>query len=73
MLGGGDPVTVQDLREQGIQAPGQALYELQLSGCDVERVASTDTSGHRLSAYRIGARRMPAIASSPASAARDDR
>ncbi len=71
MLGDGGPVTIQDLREQGIEAPGQAMYELQLSGCDVERVAHTDGTGHRLSAYRIGSRRMPAIANSPASAAHD--
>ncbi len=34
----GDALTISDLRERGIEMPGQAIYELELDGYTVERV-----------------------------------
>jgi hypothetical protein len=34
----GEALTIGDLRERGVQMPGQALYELELEGYPVERV-----------------------------------
>ncbi len=34
----GRALTISDLRDRGVQMPGQALYELELDGYPVERV-----------------------------------
>ncbi|MDQ6774830.1 MAG: hypothetical protein M3071_01115 [Actinomycetota bacterium] len=35
----GDALTIGDLRERGIEMPGQAIYELEVDGYPVERVS----------------------------------
>ena len=35
----GFPMTIAQLRDEGLHAPAQAIYELQLAGYDVERLA----------------------------------
>jgi hypothetical protein len=52
----GDTLTIGDLRERGIQMPGQAIYELELDGYPVERV-HLRVSAHRgaVLGYRLGA------------------
>jgi len=50
----GEALTISDLRDRGVQMPGQALYELELEGYPVERVRVTGgsrrggTVGYRL-------------------------
>lgn len=47
------PVTLADLRERGISAPGQAIYDLQLAGHMIDRVPSIDAEGHVSSGYHL--------------------
>jgi hypothetical protein len=51
----GDPVgalTIASLRDRGVRAPAQAVYELQLAGYEIERVSSrAGIQGTR--AYRL--------------------
>jgi hypothetical protein len=51
-----DAVTVADLRERGIEAPAQLVYELQLAGCEVDRVRCDAPGGwgYRLSGESPG-------------------
>jgi hypothetical protein len=57
----GDGLTIGDLRERGIQMPGQAIYELELDGYPVERVRPRGSArrcrvlGYRLSAHAADA------------------
>lgn len=49
-----EPLTMAELRERGIQMPGQALYELELDGYEVERVhRRSPTHGRGVLAYRL--------------------
>ena len=40
----GEALTISDLRDRGVQMPGQALYELELEGYPVERVRAAGCS-----------------------------
>lgn len=57
----GDALTIGDLRERGIQMPGQAIYELELDGYPVERVRPRGSArrgrvlGYRLSTHAADA------------------
>ena len=46
-------VTIAALRERGIKAPAQAVYDLQLLGHAIDRVSCTDPDGHRTFGYRL--------------------
>ena len=46
-------VTVAALREGGVRAPAQAVYDLQIAGYEIDRVKSTDAGGHSTSGYRL--------------------
>ena len=46
-------VTIAALREAGMDAPAQAVYELQLAGYEVERVRSPHPTGHTTFGYRL--------------------
>jgi hypothetical protein len=50
----GEAVSVCALREQGIDAPAQAIYELQLTGYIVDRVAVRYADGRASFGYRLG-------------------
>jgi hypothetical protein len=45
-------VSVAAMREQGIKAPAQAIYTLQLAGYVIDRVPA-DAHGRRSPAYRL--------------------
>lgn len=48
------PLTIADLRLAGVTMPGQALYELELTGHRVTRVYGRDTSHRRtMLGYRL--------------------
>jgi hypothetical protein len=49
----GDALPVSSLREEGIQAPAQAIYELQLAGYIVDRVAVRSLDGRVSFGYRL--------------------
>jgi hypothetical protein len=46
-------VTIAALRERGVKAPAQAMYDLQLAGHAIDRVSCTDPCGHRTIGYRL--------------------
>jgi hypothetical protein len=46
-------VTIAALRERGVRAPAQAVYDLQIAGYAIDRVTSTDTGGRSTSGYRL--------------------
>jgi len=46
-------VTIAALRERGIKAPAQAMYDLQLAGYAIDRVSCTDPGGRRTFGYRL--------------------
>ncbi len=48
----GWPLTVGELREHGISAPAQTIYELQLAGYEIDRVPVRH-DGHCDSGYRL--------------------
>ena len=48
-------LTIAALREHGIQAPGQAVYALQLAGHKIDRVNCEDSDGHTGLGYRVRA------------------
>ena len=54
-----DSMSVAALRERGVKAPAQAVYTLQLAGYAIDRVSSTDPSGHQTIGYRL--RGSPAV------------
>ena len=47
------PVTIAALRERGVKAPAQAVYDLQLAGHAIDRVSCSDPRGHRTFGYRL--------------------
>ena len=55
LLQGDQPssLTIAALRERGVKAPAQAVYDLQLAGYAIDRVACTDPGGHRTFGYRL--------------------
>jgi hypothetical protein len=46
-------VTLSALRERGVRAPAQAIYDLQLAGHLIDRVTGTDSGGHASFGYRL--------------------
>jgi hypothetical protein len=44
-------LTIADLRERGLKAPAQAVYELQLAGYEIDRVHFQDPDGRRTPGY----------------------
>jgi len=57
-------ITIAALREGGIKAPGQAVYDLQLAGYAVERVSCAAPGGGRTLGYRLRSRVAPVLAPS---------
>ena len=51
-----EAVTISELRERGIRAPGQAIYTLQLTGYQIDRVRVQRPNGHNSTGYRLGLR-----------------
>lgn len=61
---GSDPsraMTIAELREHGIGAPAQAIYELQLAGWQVDRVPVTQGDGAGASGYRLSSESLPGV------------
>ena len=52
---GGSPLTIEQLRSEGLHAPAQAIYELRLAGYEVERLAVRRERGLRSVGYRLRA------------------
>jgi hypothetical protein len=52
LLGHGT-ITVQELREQGVKAPAQGMYELQLAGYVIDRHRVRDEAGQSTLGYRL--------------------
>jgi hypothetical protein len=52
LLGQGT-ITMQELREQGVRAPAQGLYELQLAGYVIDRHRVEDETGQSTLGYRL--------------------
>ncbi len=52
---GGSPLTIEQLRSEGLHAPAQAIYELQLAGYEVERLAVRRERGRTSVGYRLRA------------------
>jgi hypothetical protein len=50
---GGTAVTISTLAAAGITAPAQAIYMLQLRGCEIERVHTPNAAGGGSSSYRM--------------------
>jgi hypothetical protein len=46
-------LTIAAMHEDGIRAPAQAIYALQLAGHDIDRVYDEHTAGLRTPAYRL--------------------
>lgn len=46
-------VTIAALRERGVKAPAQAVYDLQLLGHAIDRVSCTNLNGDRTLEYRL--------------------
>jgi hypothetical protein len=46
-------MTIPELREHGIEAPGQEIYALQLAGYRIDRVAVRPRGGHWSQGYRL--------------------
>ncbi len=55
-------VTLAALRECGVKAPAQAIYDLQLAGHTIDRVTNTDPAGHTSAGYRLRRPATPAPA-----------
>lgn len=45
------PITFSTLRDRGVRSPGQAVYDLQLAGYQIDRVSHTDADGRRTLSY----------------------
>jgi hypothetical protein len=60
-------VTLAALRERGVNAPAQAIYDLQLAGHTIDRFMSTDSAGHASPGYHLRRPPAPAPESSGAS------
>ncbi len=48
-----EAVTISELRERGIDAPAQAIYTLQLSGYQIDRVPIHRPNGRKTTGYRL--------------------
>ena len=48
-----EAVTISELRERGIETPGQAIYTLQLTGYPIERVPIQHPTGRNTTGYRL--------------------
>jgi hypothetical protein len=48
-------LTVAALRDHGIRAPGQAVYDLQVAGHVIDRVSCVGPDGQRALGYRLRA------------------
>jgi len=48
-----EAVTISELRERGIETPGQAIYTLQLTGYQIERVPIQRPNGRNTTGYRL--------------------
>ena len=59
------PVTIAALRERGVKAPAQAVYELQLAGYEIDRVPCRCSDGHTTQGYRLRAASALAADRSP--------
>ncbi len=46
-------VMIADLRERGVQAPGQAIYELELAGRQINRRFAPSSDGRHIMRYRL--------------------
>jgi hypothetical protein len=46
-------VTLAALREQGVKAPAQAVYDLQIAGYAIDRVTSRHAGGQTSPGYRL--------------------
>jgi hypothetical protein len=46
-------VTLAELREQGVKAPAQAVYDLQIAGYAIDRVTSRHAGGQTSPGYRL--------------------
>jgi hypothetical protein len=64
-----EAVTITELRERGIAAPAQAIYTLQLTGYEVDRVPIHRPNGRNGTGYRL---RLPASQSSGPNEVSDD-
>jgi hypothetical protein len=53
-------LTVAVLRERGIEAPAVTVYELQLAGCEIDRVPCRCSDGHTTLGYRLRTASAPA-------------
>jgi hypothetical protein len=55
LLGADDSgaLTIAALREHGIQAPAQAIYELQLDGYEIDRLPCEGSDRHTTIGYRL--------------------
>jgi hypothetical protein len=55
LLGADDSgaVTMAALREHGVHAPAQAIYELQLDGYEIDRVPCEGSDRHTTIGYRL--------------------
>ena len=55
LLGADDSgaLTMPALREHGVQAPAQAIYELQLDGYEIDRVPCESSDRHTTIGYRL--------------------
>ena len=49
----GGALTTAALREHGVQAPAQAIYELQLDGYKIDRVPCVSSDRHTTIGYRL--------------------
>ena len=49
----GRPATVDELRREGISAPAQGIYELQLAGFEIDRVGVGEAGGRQAIGYRL--------------------
>ncbi len=47
------PMTVDELRQHGVSAPAQAIYDLQLTGYEIDRVTVHLDGGHQGTGYRL--------------------
>ena len=62
-------VTIDALRERGVNAPAQLMYDLQLAGYRIDRISCADLGGHRTFGHRLHG--SPAGAAEPFSGLRE--
>jgi hypothetical protein len=48
-----EAVTISELRERAIEAPAQAIYTLQLTGYEIDRVPIQRPKGRNTTGYRL--------------------